>query len=254
MQLSLVLACYRDAPHLHAHAWKLIRLLEGNDLPFELIFVNDGCLDDGPELARFEASAREAGVPLRVLTHEKNKGRGAALRTGFLAARGEICAFIDIDLEPDPGALIPAIGLVQAGADVVVGRRIFRQENFLLKRYVLHYGHRFLVRLLLNLKARDPHAGLKAFRRIPLLRLLSLTRDERWFWDTEILGNAQLVELRIEEVPVAYCTRADKQSTVKFGTDTLKELTALVLFAFKFRGAQLKKLLGFSGLQSKIDC
>lgn len=239
MDLSLVIACYLDANHLRANSAELVRTLKSSAFSFELILVNDASPDHTRAvLAEIEEEASREGLALRVFHHATNLGRGAALETGFRAARGEICAFIDIDLEPDHSALVPMIEIAKAGAHVVAGRRVFRQERFSFKRFVFHYSHRTLVALLLNLRARDPHAGLKVFQRAALLSLLPHVKDKHWFWDTEILALAQASGMRLEEFTLVYCTKAGKASTVNFFRDTLRELGSLFRLFWALRVAK----------------
>lgn len=234
MHLSLVLPCFRDADHVFDHAWKLVEILRREPWSFELILVNDASPDGtAAELERFRASAAAAGVPVTVLEHERNLGRGAALRTGFRAARGEACAFIDIDLEPDPEALIPMVKRALAGTDVVVGRRSFQQEKFSPLRFVVHHAHKRIATTLLRLPVHDTHTGLKVFRRSVLPSLLDRVADERWFWDTEIVAVAKKAELRIEEYPLRYRTKACKATTVKFATDSCREARALLRYLWR---------------------
>lgn len=228
MQLSVVLPCYQDAGHLFDHAWKLIRILQHKPWSFELLLVNDASPDHtASELERLRAEAELAGVSLRVLHHDRNRGRGAALRTGFRASRGEICAFIDIDLEPDPEALVPMVEQAMAGREMVVGARRFRQERFSLRRWVIHHAHKRIATTLLRLPVQDTHAGLKVFHRSVLLTLLARVKDERWFWDTEIVAVARKAGVAIAEHPLHYRTKARKATTVKFATDSYREARAL---------------------------
>ena len=234
MQLSLVLPCYKDGAHLFDHAWKLVRILQRRSRAFELVLVNDASPDNtAAELERLRLSAMAEGVQVRVLHHAENRGRGAALRTGFEAARGELCAFIDIDLEPDPEALLPMVDLALSGAELVVGRRRFRQESFSALRFVVHHVHKRSDTTLLRLPVHDTHTGLKVFRREKLLPLLRLVEDERWFWDTEIVALAKQAGVRIEELPLVYRTKARKATTVKFASDSAREARALGRFLWK---------------------
>jgi glycosyltransferase involved in cell wall biosynthesis len=246
--LSLVIPCFKDAEHLASNSRTLLSLLEKEDVSFEMIFVNDGSPDNTNEvLEEIRSEFTGAGHNVKVVNHPRNYGRGRAVRTGFEESQGEFCAYMDIDLEPDPKQLGPMLARARRGADIVVGRRLYQQEQFKLIRRLLHWGHRAIVNVLLKLPVRDTHAGIKIFRRETVLPVLRETQDQHWFWDTEILSRAFFRGLSLEEWPVAYKQKASKPTTVRFFRDTMIEISALFRFALK-NSKRTQTLFAFSGL------
>src|SRR5512143_3304410 len=91
--LSLVLACYNEAEHLRESFAEIRDTLEGAGWPFEVVFVDDVSGDGTPEILD-EIVAAHSQLALRVIRHEKNRGRGATVTYGFRAARGEITGYL----------------------------------------------------------------------------------------------------------------------------------------------------------------
>ena len=145
-------------------------------------------------------------------------------------ARGPIVGFIDLDLEHLPDALLPMIRRIEAGADVVVGRRVIMNPMAKPLRVLLSWGYRVLIHQLLYLPVRDSEAGIKVFRRQAILKILDETLDKHWFWDTEVIHRAFLRGLRIEEHPVVFVEKPEKKSTVRLIPDTLAYLKAILAY------------------------
>lgn len=227
LQFSLILACYLDAPHLANNFRRIAGVLIRAGISFEVIFVNDASPDHtDEELEKTRVFCEKKGFPMRVIRNERNRGRGYCIQEGIRAARAPVCGYIDIDLEPDPAVLPELIRLAEEH-DVAVGSRRFLQEEFSVSRFLMHHVHRRVVSAALRLSVRDPHAGVKVFRRDSVLPHLDSVRDKHWFWDTELLSHSQDAGLSITERPVTYVKRVDKKTTVRLAADTRKEVSAL---------------------------
>ena len=136
---------------------------------YEMIFIDDRSRDG----TRAALNALKSELPaLRVLSHEKNSGQSRAVRTGVLAARGDIVVTLDGDGQNDP-ADAPRLALrlkaAPAGLALIGGERIKRQDTA-AKRFASRFGNGVRKRLL-NDGADDTGCGLKAFRREAFLRL-----------------------------------------------------------------------------------
>ncbi|HEY7465750.1 MAG TPA: glycosyltransferase, partial [Dehalococcoidia bacterium] len=152
-------------------------------LPYEseLIIVDDGSGKGGREALDKALAALRPGLARRLLTHETNRGKGAAVRTGCLAAQGRYVAFIDADLATPPEALAGLIEALEAGADVAVGVRRQADGSDLrdrrsLRRRLAGRAFATAVRVLLLPKMEDSQCPLKAFRREAAQRLFTLQR------------------------------------------------------------------------------
>ncbi len=228
-RVSLVLACYNEAEHLRRSFEEIAETLGHAGLGFEVVFVDD-CSRDGTQDILREIVAAHPGLDLRVLVHETNRGRGRTVADGFRATRGEICGYLDVDLEVHPRYVPSLVRAIEKGADIATVQRIYAFQPRSLDRYFMSRGYSFLVRRLLELPYRDTETGFKFFRRETVMPILDEVRDEGWFWDTEFMARAARRGLRVEEIPGAYVRRADKTSTVRGLRDSARYFRQLLRF------------------------
>jgi glycosyltransferase involved in cell wall biosynthesis len=232
--LSLVLACYNEAEHLRGSFAEIRDTLEQAGWPFEVVFVDDLSRDGTPQILD-EIVAENPHLDLRVIRHERNRGRGATVTDGFRAARGEIAGYLDVDLEVHCRYVPSLVRAIERGADVATLRRIYALQLRSLDRYFMSRGYSFLVRRLLKVPIRDTETGFKFFRRETVLPLLDEIEDGGWFWDTEFMVRAARRGLKIVEVPGAYIRREDKTSTVRGVRDSARYFMALLRFRRRLR-------------------
>lgn len=225
-QLSLVLACYDEERILADSASQIRETLEDTGLPYEILFVDDASRDGTRSVIR-ELCASGSGN-LKLIAHERNLGRGAAVSDGFRAASGWIAGYLDVDLEVHSRYIPSLVAAIRKGADVASVCRIYAFQLRSLDRYAMSRGYSFLVRSLLGTRLRDTETGYKFFRRDALLPLLDEIRDPGWFWDTEVMIRAERRGLRIVEVPGAYVRRYDKPSSVRGVRDSITYLGRLL--------------------------
>jgi glycosyltransferase involved in cell wall biosynthesis len=186
---------------------QLLRRVAGAPLPpgveREIVVVDDGSTDGTRELLR-QLAAR-ADLPLRVVEQPENRGKGAALRRGFVEATGEIVIVQDADLEYDPRDYPRLLAPILDGeADVVFGSRFLGGPHRVL--FYWHYlGNRFLTTLsnmLSNLNLTDMETCYKVFRR-NLLDGVTL-RSNRFGIEPELTAKLARRRARIYEVPISY--------------------------------------------------
>lgn len=179
----------------------------------EILVVDDGSRDKTAELVRDLA---KENTLLRLLSHGVNRGYGAALRTGFEAARGELVAFTDADCQFHLEDLSRLLPLVQSGKgtdphhDIVTGWREDRKDPPL--RLFLSRGFNLLVDSILGIGVRDVDCALKVFRRESLGRILP--ENKGFFANTEMFVLARQEGLSIAEVGVRHRPRAAGSSKV----------------------------------------
>lgn len=204
--LSLVLPAYNEEAGIRQAIVEADEALARLGVPYEILVVDDGSRDETAARVREEAAQRPT---VRLLTHATNRGYGAALRTGFEAARYAAVAFTDADCQfhlDDLGLLLPRL----AEAPVVVGYRIDRQDPW--RRKFLSRGYNLIARTLLGTRVRDIDCALKVFDRDTLGRLLP--ESPGFFVNTEMLTQAAQQGLPIVEVGVRHRPRLRGQSTV----------------------------------------
>ncbi len=216
-QLSLIIPAYNEAAgiaHVVAEADTALRRL---DLAYEILVIDDGSHDG-------TAAAVVPTDRIRLLRHAANRGYGAALRTGFEAARGERIAFTDADGQFDLADLARLLPLTETHA-IAVGYRIARQDPWLRKFY--SRGYNFLVRALLGTGVRDVDCALKVFHRDALAQLLP--ESTGFFVNAEMLTRARQLHLSMAEIGVTHRPRRHGQSKVSL-RDIPRTLRVLLPF------------------------
>lgn len=233
MDLSLILACYNEAPHLRESVREVVHVLERSRLLSELIFVED-CSPDNTRQVLQEVVADLAVshplLPVKVILHDVNRGRGATVRDGMKQARGRVMGFLDIDLEVHARYIPDMVRALDNGFDVATGFRVYHVDGDLLTRHFLSVGYRALMRRAIPTRLQDTETGYKFFRRERVMPILEATVTDGWFWDTEIMLLCERAGLAITEIPVAFVRRPDKASTVRVIPDTWDYLQRLMEF------------------------
>lgn len=229
---SIILPCYNEGPTLEKSVAKIVNVCESLKKRWEIIFVEDKSVD-GTRKTVEKICLRIKNT--KAIYHEKNQGRGKSVADGIRAAEGEICGYLDVDLEV-PAQYIPIfIEEIENGRDLVVGRRFYEGGYQVILRYLASKIYAMIVKTLLDTGVQDSEAGYKFFRTAKILPILVKTRDKRWFWDTEICARAKKAGLVISEVPVLFKRRTDKKSTVKLFTDTWDYLVSIIKFKLNER-------------------
>ncbi|MGB9299003.1 MAG: glycosyltransferase [Anaerolineae bacterium] len=227
--LSLVLACYNEELVIEDSVAAILEVLDDTRYSYELIFVDD-CSKDRTRDLIDGLIERYPDKRMSRIFHTENKGRGGAVSDGILAAQGDVAGFIDIDLEVHARYIPSCVNAVRNGADIAVGRRIYKLNLRSLDRYVLSAGYVWLVRRLLGADLNDTETGYKFFKRERILPVLDEIDDQRWFWDTEVMVRSYYREYNIAEIPCLFLRRFDKASTVSPLADTVDYIRQLWRF------------------------
>lgn len=223
--LSLVIPAFNEETRLPASLEALAVFLSGRPEPLsvEVIVVDDGSTDR--TAARAAETGRRLGLDFRVLTHERNRGKGAAVRSGALAAEGHRILVSDADFSTPIGEWEK---LAATGAPVAIGSRavdeslVKEQQPF----YRVALGKLFnrLVRLLAVPGIHDTQCGFKLFSRDAARAIFSRTTVDRFAWDVEALLLARKLGYAIAEVPVLWFNSPDSRVTFLAGVQATLEL------------------------------
>ncbi|WP_420451116.1 glycosyltransferase family 2 protein [Ilumatobacter sp.] len=195
--LSIVVACYDERDTVLT----LLRRVLASPWVAEVIVVDDGSTDGTDhELATVDDPR------VRIVRHERNRGKGAALRTGFALAMAEHVVVQDADLEYDPGEYGDLVAPLVAGvADVVYGSRFVSQRPHRVLYFWHSLGNKALTlfsNMCTDLNLTDMETGAKAFRR-EVIQSLELEED-RFGFEPEVTAKLAALGSRIYEVGISY--------------------------------------------------
>lgn len=203
--LSIVIPVFNEQKTL-LEVVESVLAVEVGELSKELVIVDDGSTDGTVELIRSQLAGRDG---VRVLFHEVNQGKGAALRTGFAHTTGDIVLIQDADLEYDPRDYPRLITPILEGrADVVYGSRFIGGESHRVLFYWHSVGNRLLTTLsnmMTNLNLTDIETCYKVFRG-EVIRGIKID-ENRFGFEPEITAKLASRRLRIYEVGIHYAGR-----------------------------------------------
>lgn len=218
VEVSLVLPAYNEAKKIEGAVEKTSKALEAITSSFEILIAEDGS-SDGTNIIASELASNYNYV--RHLHSNERLGRGQALNRAFKSAKGDVLAYIDVDLATEMKHLTELIDAIrEEGYDFSTGSRMLPKSDAMrsFKRGFASKCFNFFTRSLLGSKLYDHQCGFKAFKREPLFDLLDEVEDKHWFWDTEILVRAQKKGYKIKEFPVKW--RPDGETKVKVFKDS----------------------------------
>ena len=226
---SVVIPCFNEAARIGATLRVTLDYLTANSPESELIVVNDGSTDGTGTIAR-EILA-ETNVATRLLENFPNRGKGAAVRSGLLAAREPIGLFSDADLSTPLTETPKLIDPIANGEiDIAVGSRALDRSLIGIHQpWRREQGGRVfnvLVRVATGLPFWDTQCGFKAFRLEVCRPILEAARVEGFAFDVELLLLAQRAGLRIREIPVRW--NHAEGSKVSFFRDSLRMLREVI--------------------------
>jgi dolichyl-phosphate beta-glucosyltransferase len=225
VRLSVVVPAYGEADRIGATISRIrTELAELSDAGgLEVVVVDDGSTD------RTAAAAREAGAD-QVISYQPNRGKGAAVREGVLAARGRTVAFTDADLSYAPAQIRRLVRAVEGGWDVVVGSRQHTGTLTVVRAGRLReLGGRVInvfTGVVLLGRYRDTQCGLKAFRGDVAKLIFDHTTVDGFAFDVEVFHLVERYRLSLTEVPVE--VENAQRSTVSVVRDAIRLIMDLV--------------------------
>jgi glycosyltransferase involved in cell wall biosynthesis len=248
MKLSIVMPVFNEAATLR----QIVARVAAVDLDKELVIVDDGSTDGGRELL---AELRDRGLDrwlgegssngprgrtaVQVILQPRNMGKGAAIRTGFAAASGDILVIQDADLEYDPQDLPRLIEpIVEGIADVTFGSRFIGSP-----RRALYFWHTMLNRgltlvsnMLNDLNLTDMETCYKAFRADAIRGLV--IEEDRFGIEPELTAKVAKMRLRVYEVPVSYRGRTYEEGKKIGWKDGVRAVYCILKYGVRRRTAR----------------
>lgn len=224
--LSVVVPIYNEKDTLH----EILARIRAAPIPKEIILVDDGSTDGTRKLL----ADLEGQPDLRIVLHEKNQGKGAALRTGFAHAQGSIVLVQDADLEYDPVEYPQLIQpIVQGVADVVYGSRFLAVGP----HRVLYFWHSvanqvltMLSNMFTDLNLTDMETCYKVFRREVIQDILPTLKQNRFGIEPELTAKVARRNYRVYEIGISYFGRTYAEGKKIGLRDALKALWCILRY------------------------
>lgn len=212
-KVLVTLPVYNEATILKDSVDLILQTLTHSGIDYTLSIAEDGSTDGTMNL--IQEIQREHPTIL-VQSDSQRHGRGWALRRLWSNTKADFYAFSDVDLAADPRYLVEALQIAQGGKGVVTGSRYVpgARVNRPPLRSKVSRIYNTLVRLLFRDGIRDHQCGLKVFSREAVLALLPLSRENSWFWDTEMLILAKARGFEVTEFPVNWVERKARRTEI----------------------------------------
>lgn len=229
MKISLCIPAYNEEKILPETINTVSEFMDrafGDD--YEVIYVSDGSRDRTPEI--LNAAAEGSGGRIRAICYEPNRGKGCAVRTGLLAAEGDVVIFTDCDLAYGC-EIISEFYDKMAGDETIgmlIGSRAIHPEGYAgytTTRRIVSKTYVKLLSIWGGLRLTDSQSGIKAFRRPVARAIFSRCEVDRFAFDFEAILIADALGVKIGEHPVTIVNH--RESTVRIVHDSIEMLRAI---------------------------
>ncbi len=198
---SLIIPVYKQEHTIKRDIEKVIEAFDAVSIPFEILPVLDGYIDNSEQEIRKITDKR-----VRLVGYPTNHGKGYAVRFGFAHAAGDVIGFMDAGGDLSPKALVPMLAQFDfLKADVVLGskRHPDSKVEYPVYRRILSWGYQRLIHILFGINIRDSQVGMKIYRRKLLEDVLPRLLVKKFAFDIEILAVAyHLGYAKIYEAPI----------------------------------------------------
>jgi len=237
--LSVIIPVHNGARHLGHSVGLIAGYLKKHGLDaYQIVIAEDGSSDGSGRIARHLASRFKNTLALS----KKNRlGKGRAITNAVSHCKYDKIIFTDVDLSAGIDK-IEEVYLRLDNADLVIGSRYLPQSGCKrsLSRSILSYGYKYAVDLLFLKVHSDYQCGFKGFRKSSTFGIIRAIQSASWFWDTELILEADSLGKKIEEVPVSWVE--ERSTSLKVGPTIIDLVSSLLRY----------RLQGASRTQSRV--
>ena len=239
MKVSLVIPLYNEGSIIEGAIKTFSEYLKSKYEDWELIFVDDGSKDGCGDAVR-KASEKEPRI--RLEGHPDNRGKGCAVRTGMLAANGDIVVFTDCDNAYGEDAVGRMIDMFsESKADIIIGSRNLSKDGYKDYTFIRKLASKTYIKVIgivAGFKFSDAQSGIKGFRREAAQKVFRNCEVDRFAFDLEAIMIAQKAGFKIEEMPVTIINH--RESKVRVLRDAFKMLSDVRKMKKRIKKTELK--------------
>lgn len=239
MKVSLVIPMYNESSIIDDAIKTFSEYLKSKYEDWELIFVDDGSKDGCGDAVR---KASEEEPRIRLAGYPDNRGKGCAVRTGMLAANGDIVVFTDCDNAYGEDAVGRMIDMFSENdADVIIGSRNLSKDGYKDYTFIRRIASKTYIKVIAiaaGFKLSDSQSGIKGFRREAAQKIFRNCEVDRFAFDLEAIMIAQKAGFKIAEMPVTIINH--RESKVRVLRDALKMLSDVRKMKKRIKKMELK--------------
>lgn len=228
--ISLIIPTYNESDRIRKTIQTLKKGLSFSGIKFEeIIFSDDGSTDETVKLLKKakKTIARKTKAKIKILSYQKNKGRGFAIRAAAQKAIGNYILYTDADFSIPLENLKRFIPYMKKNYDIIIGSKKIKGAKEIVKRSfvrkLIGYCHSFIVYLILGVFFWDFQGGFKVFSRRFVNNIFPSLQIDRWGFDMEVIFLAKKLGYRIKELPVRW-GHIENGSKVKLLRDIFRSL------------------------------
>jgi len=228
MEISVIIPAYNEEKRILPTLEKVYDYFSRvQNMDFEIIVVDDGSKDNTEKVVK--NFAKDKSKKVKFIKHKENKGKGAAVKTGVMEAKGDVILFTDADLSTPIEEFEKLKKAIDRGYDIAIGSRGLPESKIVIPQpwYRRYIGKIFplIVRIIVMKNFRDTQCGFKLFKKKIAKELFANLVTSGFAFDVEILYKALKNKYKVKEIPVKwYNYKESKVSILKAPFNMLKEI------------------------------